>query len=196
MRTLALACVFVFGGVAAASSLSGTISVDNEFSLYLSTNDSQLGNLVTSSTNWTSPTSFNVSLTPGTTYFLHVVGFNDGGPDMFVGSFNLSDTNFSFSNGTQALDTNTTDFKGNLTGFGNTYSTPLDFGPSGTSPWGSLAGINSTAHFIWMDPNENVNLNNYFTTKITSSAVPEPATCAALAIGALGLLARRRPRNR
>jgi len=195
MRTLALACVFFLGGVAVASSLSGTVSVDNEFSLYLSNSDSQLGNLVGSGNNWPSPLSFSVSLTPGSTYFLHIVGFNDGGPDMFIGSFSLSDTSFKFSNGSQALDTNTTDWKGNLTGFGNAYSTPLDFGANGTSPWGTLPGINSGAHFIWMDPNENVNLNNYFTEKITPNAVPEPATTAALAMGALGLLARRRRRS-
>jgi hypothetical protein len=151
--------------------------------------------LVASSTDWTSPTNFNISLNSGTTYFLHVVGFNDGGPDMFIGQFGLSDTGFSFSNGNQSLVTNTTDWKGNMTGFGNAMSTPLDFGPSGTSPWGSLAGMNPDAHFIWMDPNENVGLNNYFTTKITPNAVPEPASMLALGIGGLGLIARRRRRK-
>ena len=192
MRTLAL-CLFVsLGGVAAATDLTGTLTVDNDFTAYLSTSDSVLGTQIASGNNWGSPQSFSVSLTPGTTYFLHVVGFNEGGPDMFIGSFGLSDSNFSFSNGTQSLDTNTTDWKGNLTGFGNATSTPLDYGPSGTSPWGNFTGINSTAHFIWMDGTNAVDVNNFFTTKITANAVPEPGSMAALAFGGLGLLARRR----
>src|SRR2546421_43057 len=102
MRYLAFVLLCLGGAIASATNLTGTVSVDNQFSLYLSTDDSQLGSLVTSSTNWTSPTTLNVSLNPGTTYFLHVVGFNDGGPDMFISSLALSDSGFSFSNGGQS----------------------------------------------------------------------------------------------
>ena len=194
MRYLALCAVFIWGAFAAATDLSGRVSVDNEFSLYLSTDDSQLGSLIGSSTDWTTPINFNLSLNTGTTYYLHVVAFNDGGPDMFIGTFGLSDANFKFANGTQALNTDTTNWQGNLTGFGNAYSTPLDYGQDGIAPWGTL-NMDPNARFIWMDPNNGVDVNNYFTTKITPSAVPEPASMAALSLGALGLMARRKKRT-
>jgi len=195
MRTVAISLLVGVGAIASATNLTGTLSVDNQFSFYISDDDSQLGTLITSSTDWTNPTAINVSLKDGQDLFIHVVGFNDGGPDMFIGTFNLSDTGFEFANGGQMLNTDLTNWKGNTTGFGNAMSTPLDYGPSGTSPWGSLNGIDSGAHFIWMDPQDGVNVNNYFSTKITANAVPEPISASALGVGFLGLLARRRKRN-
>ena len=195
MRYIAFVLILSAGAFAAATDLTGHVSVDNEFSLYLSTDDSQLGTFVTNSTDWTTPTDFTVSLNPGTTYFLHVVAVNDGGPDMFIGTFGLSDTGFSFSNGGQSLNTDTINWKGNLTGFGNAYSTPLDYGTTGQSPWGTL-GMDANAHFIWMDINNGTAVNNYFTTTITPNAVPEPTSMSALALGAIGIIARRRRRIR
>ena len=195
MRYVVLTLILGAGAIAAATDLSGRISVDNEFSMYLSTDDSQLGTLIGSSTDWTNPVNFSVSLTSGTTYYLHVVGVNDGGPDMFIGTFDLSDTGFSFSNGGQHLTTDTTNWQGNLTGFGNAYSTPLDYGQDGLSPWGNL-NMDPNARFIWMDGTDASSVNNYFTTKITPNAVPEPATMCALGLGALGLMARRKRRSR
>ena len=197
MRYLALTCVFVWGAIASATDLSGTLTADNDFSAYISTDDSQLGNLVSSGSAWGTPQSFDVSLTPGKTYYLHVVAFNEGGPDMFAGSFSLSDANFSFSNGTQSLDSDLGDWKGNLTGFRNAYTSPLNYGVNDNNgTWGTLGGINKTAHFIWMDDTNGTDVNNYFTTKITPNAVPEPATLTALGLGALALVRRRRNRSR
>src|SRR5689334_3119442 len=113
MRHIAIGLLFCLGAFASATNISGTVSVDNEWSVYLSTDDSQLGTLISGGTDWTSPQSFNVSLTSGHDYFLHVVGFNDGGPDMFIGSFSLSDAGFQFANGFQNIDTDTSHWVGN-----------------------------------------------------------------------------------
>ena len=124
--------------VASADSVSGTLTVDNAFNLYLSTSPTVQGTLVTSGGNWFSPVSFSgVTLTPGTTYYLQVQAFNTTEWAGVLGSFSLSGSGFEFANGSQSLDTDTTDWSVSTAGFGASFNTPVSQGinDGSTFPW-------------------------------------------------------------
>ncbi len=164
--------------VPATTTLSGAVTADNEVRLYVSTNDSQLGTLLTTGNNWSASSAFSgISLTPGVTNYLHVVGINVGGPGGVLGEFHLSNTGFTFGNGTGSDYTSATDWKYSLTGFGNGYTTPVDEGANGVSPWGAVAGILPAAHWLWShgqstsDTNtEYFSLPVYYTAGIADAA--------------------------
>ena len=195
-----------FAGGANADSLSGNLTADNAFYAYVSTDNSVAGTLVAQGNNW--PTTFSFSnyvLTPGQTYYLQIEAINYGGPGAFIGQFNLSDTGFQFSNGSQTLLTNTTDW---VSIYNNANSDPnaqqpwvtpteavVSLGPNGVGPWGSMSGIDPSAQ--WIDGSNNgLSTCQFctvdFSTVIThASAVPEPGTCGLLlSAGAAMLLSR------
>jgi hypothetical protein len=184
---------------AGATTLSGNLTADDNFTAYLSTDDSVLGTAIASGTSWPTTVSFTNALTSGVTNYLHIVAGNTGGPDMFIGDFSLSDSLFKFANGTQSLVTNTTDWRsavGTVAWFAPS-GTPLDLGADGTSPWGNRP-TDDNAHFIWRDPNNQVGGDSaFFSTTITSvAATPLPAALPFFlsALGGLGLLARKKRR--
>jgi len=73
------------------TTLSGVLTADNSFELYISTNDNELGNLVTSGDFWPSAYSFSLApLTLGVTNYLHLVAHNAGGPGGVLGEFHLN----------------------------------------------------------------------------------------------------------
>lgn len=175
-----------------ATSISAAMTVDNIFTTYISTNDSVLGTQIGTGTNWGVTYNFSGALTSGVTNYLHVVAGDQGGPAAFIGQFTLSDTGFSFANGTQSLLTNTTNWQGSETGFGSNYQTPIDLGANGVSPWGSRAGISSSARWIWVRDTQNVDLA-YFSATITSNSVPDGGmTVALLGLAVAGLASLRR----
>lgn len=186
-----LACLAAESATA-AQTLSGTITADDAFNAYLSTSDASLGTLLTSSTFWGSPGSFSATLSPGTTYYLHIQAWDlYGAPSGLLGSLNLSGTGGSFSNGTQALATDTSHWNVSLSGFGSGYVSPYGEGTNGVAPWGSFAGIASNAQWIWTGTPGQVGVSRYFSTTI--AAVPEPETWTLLMAGlAVLLLAGRR----
>lgn len=196
LRTALFAAALAFGGVDAsnaATTLSGDMTVDNLFSAYLSTNDSVLGTLfqIDSDANWQTPQSFSgVALTPGVTNYLHIIGTDQGPPQMFIGDFTLSDSGFKFANGGQFLVTDTTNWKADPGGglWAAPTGTPVDVG---NSPWGGFALIDSSALHIWASP---VTFQAYFSTAITpTAAIPEPSTWMLLLSGfGVLLLGRRR----
>lgn len=170
------------------------MTVDNVFQAFISTSDTVQGTLIGSGANWQVTQSFSTALTPGVTNFLHIMATDQGPPAMFLGDFTLNDTGFHFSNGTQHLLTNTTNWGFSNTGFTGSYSTPLDEGPNGTAPWGTFANIGATARFIWDNPACG-NCTTFFSTAITpaaTSGVPEPASLALLGGGMLLFWCRRR----
>lgn len=193
MRKLSFSAVAIclITSAAQATTVDTSLTVDNSFSYYISTNDAVEGTLIGTGTAWTSTYSFSQFISPGVTNYLHVKGTDVGAISAFIGQFSLSDSAATFANGTQALVTNTTDWGVNLTGFGNAYSTPITWGANGQSPWGTRPQIAANAQFIW-DPSKCTYCTAYFSTQI--SAVPEPASLAmmALGFGLVGFASRRK----
>jgi len=188
----------------AATTLSGDLTADDSFTAYLSTDDSVLGGLIASGASW--PTTFSfagAALAPGVTNYLHVIAIDGGAPHMFVGDFTLSAADYQFVNGSQTLETNTTDWK-SLRGTGIAWTTPtgtpipLGFN-SGGAVWSGRASIPGTAEFIWAagatDPAGEV---AFFSTPITfTAAIPEPSTYALMlaGLGFVGFVANRRRKS-
>jgi hypothetical protein len=171
-------------GRAQVTSLSGNLTVDNNFTVYISTADNVTGTLVSMTSGgswWADPGNFTAALTPNVVNYLHVVATDGGSPQGFIGSFSLSDTGFSFTNGSQLLLTTPSEFQMSVSGFGGGYVTPTSLGLNGVGPWGTFATINSSAQ--WLDfPGSGT---GYFSTQITP--IPEPASAATtLALCALG----------
>lgn len=190
---IGLAAISLSVGTSFATTLTSKISMDNQFTVYISTGDSSAGTSFGTGTDWTTTYVDTTTLNAGTDYYLHVYGKDVGGIAGFLGEFLLNSTDHAFSNGTQKLLTNTANWKGNGTGFNGTYSSPLtDLGQDGVAPWGNRPNIDDTARWIWYG-NANSNDDSYFTTKISASSVPDHgSTLALVVISFLGLASLRR----
>jgi len=115
VRAVAALAVIASWSTAEATTLSGNLTADNLFDAYISTDDNVLGTLITSGISWPTTVSFSgQALTAGVTNYLHIVATDQGKPDMFIGSFSLSDSLFHFANATQNLLTNATDWRSDV----------------------------------------------------------------------------------
>ncbi|MES2316974.1 MAG: PEP-CTERM sorting domain-containing protein [Pseudomonadota bacterium] len=178
--------------VAASSSaavLTTKMSVDNTYSVYISTSNNVQGTLFGSGADWTTTFTNSTNLIAGTTYFLHLYAHDQGGIAGFLGDFSLTGGGHQFANGLTSMTTNTTNWMGNTTGFGSPYGAVGSLGVDGVSPWGNRPNIADSATWIWVG-NADTNNDAYFTTTIT--AVPEPTTVAMFGLGLLALGAARR----
>jgi MSHA biogenesis protein MshQ len=200
-----LLAVALTASVANADILSGAATTDNVFNLYLSTSLTTQGTLIDSGSDWGTSYSFSgVSLTAGTTYYLQFEGINEGGPASIIGTFNLSDSSFDFSNGSQSLNTDTTDWSYSYTGWDQgPLQTPVNYGLNSDSvgPWNvDFGSMSPNAEWVW-DPNFSyTDAPLYFETTITplASPVPEPGSMMLLGSGFLaltGMVAQRRRLN-
>jgi hypothetical protein len=203
----AVLCLLVVASAVSATTLSGALTVDNGFNLYLSTSPNQIGTWINTGDNWQTAYPFSgPALTPGTTYYLQVDATNraDGSGSTyqwgaFLGNFTLSDSLFQFANGGQSLNTNTTDWTYAYTGFDAATLQPAGYALNGGGIWGSnmghpVSGIDTNAQWIWDANAYNYGPELYFEAEITpvGSPVPEPTPLILLGVAlvALGLIER------
>lgn len=176
-----------------ATTISATMTVDNGYTAYISTDDSIAGTLITTHEDWYTTDTFSATLTAGVTNYLHIRAYDLGEIAGFLGQFSLSDTGFAFSNDTQSVLTNVIDWQGNLSGFGFSYQPLTTVGTNGDGPWGDIVQIDGSANWIWVGDAYG-NDESFFSLAITpTSQVPDGGVTAAMLGAALvGLVTLRR----
>lgn len=194
--SLVASLMVALGGISPASAtlLTGKFNVDNGYVAYISTSDSVQGTQFSAGNNWSVTYSNTTNLLAGVDYFLHIYTYDQGGIAGFLGEFTLSGSDHKFDNNTTSLLTNTTDWSGNNTGWGNAYTSLVDLGANGVGPWGTRPDVSSQARWIWAG-NADSNDHSWFSTRISSTAVaavPEPTALSLLGLGLLGLGVLRR----
>jgi hypothetical protein len=206
--SLALAGLSISAGsLASATTISGSLTADNAFFAYVSTNNSTLGTLVASGNNWQNTFTISAAaLTPGVTNYLQIEVINYGAEGGLIGDFTLSDTGFHFANGTQSMSTDTTNWAGiyndsNSSVVAQPWVQPtggvVSFGANGVSPWGTRPGISAGADWIWPNDSNSLpggnacaNCTVDFSTVITPQVMtttPEPASLLIFGSGVLAV---------
>lgn len=190
-----LAALLMAAGSASAGVLTSKLSVDNGYVMYLSTSDNVQGTAIDSGNNWTTTYVDSNTLVAGTSYFLHIFAYDEGGVAGLLGDFSIAGGSHTFANGLASMTTNTINWMGNNTGFNGSYGAVGSPGTDGIGPWGNRPNIADSASWIWVGDSWNQNAA-YFTTKITAvRAVPEPASLALFGLALAGLAAARRRKS-
>jgi hypothetical protein len=210
---LVLVLSLLFVSSAYAADLSGKTVADDAFNIYISTNDSTAGTQFGGSPDWHTPLTFSsvgsLLSAPGT-YYLHVQAYDlHQWVAGFLGDFTLTG-NATFSNNTQSLLTNTTNWTVSsawgLNDLTPTLSTlwrngsgilqPATTGLNGCRPWGTVSGISSSAGWIWTNDGQDITpvggnpiTYRYFSTPIT--VTPEPVSAALFLLGGITLSTRK-----
>ncbi|MGK2924287.1 MAG: hypothetical protein ACSLE2_01565, partial [Lysobacterales bacterium] len=165
-----VAIMFAQGAIA-QTNLDASMTVDNEFIAYISTDDTVAGTQIGSGNDWAVTEQFSTALTPGVTNYLHIQATDTGAPAMFIGEFTLDNAAFHFANGTQSLLSETTNWQVSSTGFGVNYVAPADLGADGTAPWGNIVNVADAAHFLWHPDGAAAAPVVYFSAEILASMV-------------------------
>src|SRR5260221_1415282 len=173
--------------------------------------------------NWSqAETWINISATPGN--YLYVVAWNDGpfgspgNPQMWIGSFLSSNGKTVVSNAASwtykigptvnfpgdpanagaLLPSNAT--LASVIGNATPFSAVLAQAPNGTGPWGTIAGVDPGADFIWHDSLQVPSASDgsfviYREVGAFTQGVPELSTWAMMIIGFAGVGLQLRRRN-
>lgn len=175
MTTMMVVVISMLGTASArATELAAKLNVDNDFALYISTQESGAGTLIGEVVYppylWSETKHYTVQLSPGVHNFLLIHARDRGWIAGFLGSFRLSDTSFAFANGTQSLVTNASvGFQATLTGFGGAPVPIVDEGANGVWPWGFRLEQPADSHWIWAG-------NPYTTDDVYFSIPIDPTT--------------------
>jgi RHS repeat-associated protein len=144
------------------SILNATITVDNAFDFYLSTDDTTLGTFIGTGNDWVQNYQFTVHLIPNVTNYIHVVGNDYGMVAGFAGIFDLTSNTFWFANNTQHLETSDINcWSVSRSGFGNSYEVPT---LSNFSWWSNSSFLNGRA--IWTNNGYDTDTTRYFSAAI------------------------------
>lgn len=158
--------------------LTSAISADNSFNLYISTSDTELGDLILSGTDVRQIYQCNYQIAPGKTYYLHIEAKDIGGIAGLIGKFELNSSGLKFKNDSKILTTSTNSFKVSKTGFGKNYSTPSLC----TYNYNSISSAGSTlspAKWIWTNSGKDINCTRYFTAEIVPEIAAAPTNLEA-----------------
>lgn len=134
-------CVTWSAGAGAAT-LTGSLTADDAFVVYISKSSSDPGRLIAQGNDWAITYSLpSLSLPPGT-YYLNIEVTNYGGPGGLIGDFTV---------GGRHILTDTTDWFATR-GFPRTGAPAtgrvISQGLNGVAPWGRHPGISSSARWI------------------------------------------------
>ncbi|MEO0486885.1 MAG: VPLPA-CTERM sorting domain-containing protein [Pseudomonadota bacterium] len=208
LRFFMAACAALFvASSATATTLSANLQGDNEYTIYMSTDDGTAGTEFGSGINWSIMGSHAIALTPGVTNYLHVYVYDVGPPLAgLLGEFTLSSTDFEFANGSQTLLTGDSALRVSQTGWEN-YVATNNVAPHGGHLWGWRADdeISDDAFWVWNGGSAS-GAENFFSAEIayvgdtqllpdSPAAVPLPASVLLLG-GGLGALVVARRRRR
>ena len=208
LSLLVSALALAFPLRANAADLNADLNSDNHYQFYISTNNSVLGTFIGQSNlwgvadsgfppfDWQDAEAFhNLALTPDVINYIHIVGVDDTGLIAGVlGSFDLTNPNFLFDNGTSHLITDTTAaWTAYIDSFGGTTTPIVSNGTNGDAPWGSFGTIDSSAQWIWTNQNAQGDLHStrYFSARINPVVTPEPISSALFLFGGSALAAKR-----
>lgn len=204
MKKLALA-FFLASSIPCAQAstvLTSAFTADNAFEEYISSSATSIsGAAILTGNNWGSTYSSVDNLVSTSVSYLILKVTNQGGPGSALGTFTLSDSNYSFGNGTNTISTGGTGWSMYVDSLFNAASPIVSEGANGISPWGSRAGIDSNAQWVWYYNSINTNgagawgddhSTVYLVTSITPAAVPVPGAVWLMGSALLGLLGLKR----
>ena len=148
--------------------LTGNLSVDGSFEVYISTDDAVQGTLIASGNDLATVYLINSALTPGQTYYLHIEATGGTPNAAIIGDFSIEDESHVFSNGLSILNTSA-DWRVSTTGWSD-FQLANVYGINGDAPWELRSGVDEEAQWIW-SANQQTDSKVYFSTTITPKVV-------------------------